>query len=82
MANMVGFAEVFLDKNILQSLIAKLGWTHFQRIIPLADPLKRDCYAEICCIERTGKECEQRPNNMVATCLEPANNRRTAYQQF
>ena len=49
---MVQFAEVFPDGRILQSLIAKLGWTHFQRIIYLDDPLKRDFYAEMCRIER------------------------------
>ena len=52
LANMVRFAEVFPDPKILQSLIAKLGWTHFQRIIYLDDPLKRDFYAEMCRVER------------------------------
>ena len=37
--------------QILQSLIAKLGWTHFQKIIYLDDPLKRDFYAEMCRLE-------------------------------
>jgi predicted nuclease of restriction endonuclease-like (RecB) superfamily len=52
LANMVRFAEVFPDRNILQSLIAKLGWTHFQRIIYLDDPLQRDFYAEMCRMEK------------------------------
>jgi predicted nuclease of restriction endonuclease-like (RecB) superfamily len=52
LANMVRFAEVFPDPKILQSLIAKLGWTHFQQIIYLDDPLKRDFYAEMCRIEK------------------------------
>lgn len=47
LANMVRFAEVLLDRNILQSLTANLGWTHFQRIIYLDDPLQRDSYAAI-----------------------------------
>jgi hypothetical protein len=51
LANMVRLAEVFPDGKILQSLIAKLGWTHFQHIIYLDDPLKRDFYAEMCRIE-------------------------------
>ena len=51
LANMVRFAEVFPDGRILQSLIAQLGWTHFQRIIYLDDPLKRDFYAEMCRLE-------------------------------
>lgn len=33
LASMVRFAEVFPRQDILQSLIAKLGWTHFQAII-------------------------------------------------
>ena len=49
---MVRFAETFPDQQILQSLIAKLGWTHFQRLIYLDDPLKRDFYAEMCRIEK------------------------------
>ena len=48
---MIRFAEVFPERDILQSLIAKLGWTHFQRIIYLDDELKRDFYAEMCRIE-------------------------------
>lgn len=41
LANMVRFAEAFPDKKILQSLTAKLGWTHFQHLIYLDNPLKR-----------------------------------------
>ena len=52
LANMVRFAEVFPDPKILQSLIAKLGWTHFQKLIYIDDPLKRDFYAEMCRIEK------------------------------
>ena len=50
--NMIRFAEVFPDHRIVQSLIAQLGWTHFQHIIYLDDPLKRDFYAEMCRIEK------------------------------
>ena len=52
LASMIRFAEVFPERDILQSLIAKLGWTHFQRIIYLDDELKRDFYAEMCRIEK------------------------------
>jgi hypothetical protein len=41
LARMVQFAEVFPDPKILTSLMTKLGWTHFRRIIYLDDPLKR-----------------------------------------
>jgi predicted nuclease of restriction endonuclease-like (RecB) superfamily len=32
-------------------LIGQLSWTHFQKIIYLDDPLKRDFYAEMCRLE-------------------------------
>lgn len=50
--SMVRFAEVFPDLEILQSLIAKLGWTHFLHIIVLDDPLKREFYAAMCSAEQ------------------------------
>jgi len=50
--NMIRFAEVYPDVRIVQSLIAQLSWTHFQRIIPLNDPLQRDFYSEMCRVER------------------------------
>jgi predicted nuclease of restriction endonuclease-like (RecB) superfamily len=49
---MVQFAEVFPDREIVVSLIRQLTWTHFIALIPLADPLKRDFYAEMCRLER------------------------------
>ena len=48
---MVQFAEVFPDRKIVVSLIRQLSWTHFLRLIPIEDPLKRDFYAEMCRIE-------------------------------
>lgn len=49
--NMIAFAQAFPDRKILQTLSAKLGWSHFTAIVPLDDPLKRDFYAEMCRIE-------------------------------
>ena len=48
---MVQFAEVFSDRKIVVSLIRQLSWTHFLRLIPIEDSLKRDFYAEMCRIE-------------------------------
>lgn len=48
---MVRFAEAFPDQMILQTLSAKLSWSHFVEIIPINDPLKRDFYTEMCRIE-------------------------------
>ena len=50
--NMVRFAEVFPDPQIVHALRGQLGWTHFRQIIYLDDPLKRDFYAEMCRVEK------------------------------
>ena len=49
--HMVRFAEAFPDIRIVSSLMRQLTWTHFTKLIYLADPLKRDFYAEMCRIE-------------------------------
>ena len=48
---MIQFAEAFPDREIVVSLLRQLGWTHFLRLIPIDDPLKRDFYAEMCRME-------------------------------
>ncbi len=48
---MVQFYEAFLDEKIVVSLIRQLSWTHFLRLIPIKDSLKRDFYAEMCRLE-------------------------------
>lgn len=50
--NMIRFADVFPDPQIMQALTAQLGWTHFSIIIPLKDELARDFYGEMCRVER------------------------------
>lgn len=45
---MVQFAEEFPDEQIVAALLRQLGWTHFTMLIPLADRLKREFYAEMC----------------------------------
>jgi predicted nuclease of restriction endonuclease-like (RecB) superfamily len=49
--NMIRFAEVFPDLQIVHALSAQLTWTHFRQIIYLDDPLQRDFCAEMCRIE-------------------------------
>ena len=48
---MIQFAVAFPDREIVVSLLRQLGWTHFLRLIPIDDPLKRDFYAEMCRME-------------------------------
>ena len=50
--NMIRFAEVFPEKEIVHALSGQLSWTHFREVIYLEDNLKRDFYAEMCRIER------------------------------
>ena len=50
--NMIRFAEVFPSVDIVQTLSAQLGWSHFLEILALKDPLQRDFYAELCRRER------------------------------
>ncbi|MDB6071095.1 MAG: hypothetical protein JWL81_2266 [Verrucomicrobiales bacterium] len=48
---MVQFAEAFPDAAIVAALLRQFGWTHFTILIPIADPLKREFYAEMCRME-------------------------------
>ncbi len=50
--NMIRFADIFPDPEIVHALSAQLGWTHFRSIIPLKDQMQRDFYAEMCRVER------------------------------
>lgn len=37
---------------IVAALGRQFGWMHFKPLTPLNGPLKRDCYAEICRVEK------------------------------
>ncbi|MCX5790246.1 MAG: PDDEXK nuclease domain-containing protein, partial [Elusimicrobia bacterium] len=50
--DMARFAEVFPDPQILHTLCAQLGWSHFRELVRMNDPLQRSFYAEMCRIER------------------------------
>jgi DUF1016 N-terminal domain len=49
---MIRFAEVFPDRQIVQTLSAQLAWSHFLEIIYLNDSLPQTFYAEMCRVER------------------------------
>jgi len=64
--NMIRFAEVFPDENVVRSLISSLSWTHIRLIIYIDDPLKRDFYAEMCRIERwSTRTLQQKVDSML-----------------
>jgi predicted nuclease of restriction endonuclease-like (RecB) superfamily len=49
---MIEFAEAFPDERIVHALRAQLFWTHFRELLAIDDPLRRECYAEMCRAER------------------------------
>ena len=49
--NMLRFAEIYTEEQIMHALSAPLTWTHLRQIIYLDDALKRDFYAEMCRVE-------------------------------
>jgi len=64
--NMVRFAEVFPDEQIVRSIIPSLSWTHLRQIIYIEDPLKRDFYVEMCRIERwSTRMLQQKMDSML-----------------
>ena len=50
--HMVRFAEQFPDAAIVSALRRQLSWSHFKTLSYLAEPLRRDFYAELCRVER------------------------------
>ena len=50
--NMIRFAQVFPEEEIVAALRTQLNWTHFRILIAIDDPLKRDFYAEMCRLDR------------------------------
>jgi len=48
----VKFAQAIPSKTILHTLCSELSWSHIRLILPVADPLKRDFYIEMCKAER------------------------------
>ena len=51
LAYMLKFADIFPNYEILQTLSAKLSWSHFIEILSIKDPLGREFYAEMCRVE-------------------------------
>lgn len=50
--NMLRFAEVFPDFQIVQTLSGQLSWSHVNQLIFVTDPLAREFYARMCITER------------------------------
>jgi predicted nuclease of restriction endonuclease-like (RecB) superfamily len=50
--NMIHFAEVFSDEQIVSTLWRQFTWSHFRELMYIKEPLKREFYIEICRLER------------------------------
>jgi predicted nuclease of restriction endonuclease-like (RecB) superfamily len=50
--NMLRFAEVFPDFQIVQTLSGQLGWSQVTQLLYVTDPLAREFYARMCVTER------------------------------
>lgn len=63
--NMAQF-HLFFPENILQSLIAKLTWTHFVQLLAIKEPLQREFYATLCHNEHWSvRTLKERINSML-----------------
>ena len=66
LANMIKFSQIFSDIEILQTLCAKLSWSHFRELIYIEDNLKRDFYIEMCKIDNWSvRVLKNRINSML-----------------
>jgi predicted nuclease of restriction endonuclease-like (RecB) superfamily len=60
------FAETFPDEQIVSALRRQLNWTHIKTLMYFDDPLKRNFYIEICCLEGwSSRQLQERINSML-----------------
>jgi predicted nuclease of restriction endonuclease-like (RecB) superfamily len=50
--NMLRFAEIFPDFQIVQTLSGQLSWSHLNQLVYVTDPLAREFYARMAVTER------------------------------
>ncbi|MFC2996394.1 YhcG family protein [Acinetobacter sichuanensis] len=52
LAQMIKFAQLFPDLNIVQAVTAQLSWTHFVQLLSIDDAIKREFYLAMAVQER------------------------------
>jgi len=66
LANMIKLFNLFPDQNILQTLSAKLSWSHFVELLGIDDLLQREFYYTLCINERWSvRQLHERINSML-----------------
>jgi predicted nuclease of restriction endonuclease-like (RecB) superfamily len=64
--NMIRFAEVYPEEQIVHALRGQLSWSHLRQIVYLDDPLARDFYVQMSRLERwSTRTLEQRIRSML-----------------
>jgi predicted nuclease of restriction endonuclease-like (RecB) superfamily len=60
------FAQTFPDEQIVSALRRQLNWTHIKTLMYFDDPLKRDFYIEMSCLEGwSSRQLQERINSML-----------------
>jgi predicted nuclease of restriction endonuclease-like (RecB) superfamily len=60
------FSEIFPDEQIVSALRRQLSWTHIKTLIYIDDPLKRDFYIQMSCLEHwSSRQLQERINSML-----------------
>jgi len=54
LSRMARLARFYPDKTIVGTLSQQLSWSHFLKLIPIEDELKRDFYTEMCRLQGWG----------------------------
>lgn len=66
LAKMIKLFDYFSDQNILQTVAAKLSWSHFVELLGEKDALKREFYYTLCINERWSvRQLRDRINSML-----------------
>ncbi|MEI6048952.1 MAG: PDDEXK nuclease domain-containing protein [Bacteroidota bacterium] len=66
LANMVKLFNLFPDSEILQTVSAKLSWSHFVELLSVPDALQREFYNTLCINERWSvRQLNERINSML-----------------
>lgn len=53
-AKMLKLYELYPNESILQTLSAKLSWSHFVELLGVKDPLQREFYSTLCSFKKWG----------------------------
>lgn len=66
LANMIKLYSFFPNEDILQTLSAKLSWSHFVELLGINDSLQREFYYTLCINERWSvRQLNERINSML-----------------